>query len=313
MMRHKPNYQKSIYALLAIVVIEAVFLMASCQKKEGIRPVIEKPKAERKKGQPKVNPVRSKAQEVTAPPLAGTSNGAKKKEQPKPEGRETYLATVQGKIAIVLDDWGYNLNNIELLKQIEEPLTLAILPRRAYSARIAELAQELNKEVILHLPMEPHQEKQYQLEPDTILINMPKQEILKILETDFKSVPGLKGISNHMGSQATESEDLMKVIFEELKKRKLYFLDSLTGKTICPKLALEVKLPYARRNVFLDNKSDAEYILGQLEALAKTAKQDGFAVGIGHDRKKTLEVLVRAMPELKKRGFKFVYASEIVN
>lgn len=308
-MRRPPDYLKSIYVLLAVVVIEAVFLIASCQKKEGLRPVIEKPRAERKKDQPKVNPVRNYS---AAQKKQDVSGGVEKKEQPKPEGRETRLAAAQGKIAIVLDDWGYSLNNVEPLKQIEEPLTLAILPRRAYSTRIAELAKELNKEVILHLPMEPHQEKQYQLEPDTILITMPKQEILRILEVDFKSVPGLKGVSNHMGSQATESEDLMRIIFEELKKKKLYFLDSFTGKTVCPKLALEAKLPYARRNVFLDNKSDAEYILGQLEVLAKTAEQDGFAVGIGHDRKKTLEVLAQALPELKKRGFRFVYTSELV-
>ena len=309
-MRHKPDYQKSIYVLLTIVVIEAVFLIASCRKEEGIRPVVEKPKVERKKGRPKVNPVRSYS---AAQKKQDVSDRTRSKEQSKPESRETYLAATQGKIAIVLDDWGYNLNNVELLRQIDTPLTLAILPRRAYSVRIAELAKELNKEVILHLPMEPHQEKQYQLEPDTLLITMSKPEILKILDTDFKSVPGLKGISNHMGSQATESEDLMKVIFEELKKKKLYFLDSFTGKTVCLKLASEMKLPYARRNVFLDNKRDAEYIQGQLEALAKMAKQDGFAVGIGHDRKKTLEVLVQAIPELKKRGFKFVYASELVN
>lgn len=307
-MRRKPDYQRSIYVLLAIVVIEAVFLIASCRKQEVIRPAMPKPKAERKKVQPKVNPVRNYG---AAQKKQDVSGGAKSKEQSKPLRAEAYPAATQGKIAIVLDDWGYNLNNVELLKQIDAPLTLAILPRRAYSVRIAELAKEFNKEVILHLPMEPHREKQYQLEPDTLLITMSKQEILKILEMDFKSVPGLKGISNHMGSQATESEDLMRVIFEELKKKKLYFLDSFTGKTVCPKLALEAKLPYARRNVFLDNKSDAEYIQGQLEALAKTAKQDGFAVGIGHDRKKTLEVLVQAIPELKKRGFRFVYTSEL--
>ena len=308
-MRHKPDYQKSIYVLLAIVVIEAVFLIASCRKQEVIRPAMPKPKAERKKDQPKASPVRNYG---AAQKKQDVSDRTRSKEQSKPESRETYLTATQGKIAIVLDDWGYNLNNVELLRQIDAPLTLAILPRRAYSVRIAELAKELNKEAILHLPMEPHREKQYQLEPDTLLINMSKQEILKILEMDFKSVPGLKGISNHMGSQATESEDLMKVIFEELKKKKLYFLDSLTGKTVGKKLALEVKLPYARRSVFLDNKSDAEYIQGQLEALAKMAKQEGFAVGIGHDRKRTLEVLVQAIPELKKRGFKFVYTSELV-
>ena len=272
-------------------------MIASCQKKEGIRPVIEKPKAERKKGQPKVSPVRSYS---AAQKKQDVSDRTRSKEQSKPESRETYLAATQGKIAIVLDDWGYNLNNVELLRQIDTPLTLAILPRRAYSVRIAELAKELNKEVILHLPMEPHQEKQYQLEPDTLLINMPKQEILKILEMDFKSIPGLKGISNHMGSQATESEDLMRVIFEELKKKKLYFLDSFTGKTVCLKLASEMKLPYARRNVF--------WIISAMPNTSRDSWRPWLKwlsrmvwVGIGHDRKKTLEVLVQAIPELKTR------------
>ena len=305
-MRHKPDYQKYIYVLLAVVIIEAVFLIASCRKEEGIRPVVEKTKAERKKSQPKAGPVKKNS---FSQGKQNVSSGVKKKEQPKPAGTAVY----QGKIAIVLDDWGYNLNNAELLRQIDEPLTLAILPRRAYSSRVAELAKELGKETILHLPMEPHQEKQYQLEPDTILVSMSKQDILRILNADFKGLPGLRGISNHMGSRATGSEDLMKIIFEELKKKKLYFLDSLTGKTVCAELAGEMKLPYARRDVFLDNKSDPKYIMSQFEALAKTAKQYGFAIGIGHDRKKTMEVLARAIPEFKKRGFRFVYASELVN
>ena len=63
----------------------------------------------------------------------------------------------------------------------------------------------------------------------------------------------------------------------------------------------------------MDNKSDAEYIQGRLEALAKMAKQDGFAVGIGHDRKKTLEVLVQAIPELKNAGSNSFMLSELVN
>lgn len=303
-MRRKPDYQKHIYLLLAIVVIEAVFLIASCRKEGIVSTSVKKPKAERKKDQPKAGPVKKR---VVPQDKQNISSSVKKQEQPKPADTAVY----QGKIAIVLDDWGYSLNNAQLLRQIDEPLTLAILPRKAYSSDVAKLAKELNKETILHLPMEPHQEKQYQLEPDTVLISMSRQEILKILDADFKSLPGLKGISNHMGSQATESEDLMRIIFEELKKKKLYFLDSLTGKTVCAKLASEVKLPYARRDVFLDNKSDPEYIMSQFEALAKTAKQHGFALGIGHDRKKTMEVLARAIPEFKKRGFRFVYASEL--
>lgn len=275
------NYIRAIYVLAGIIIIEAVFLIASCQRKE--------------KPPPKKRP--AQVQKKPAPEV-----------KPKPEVPEEY----QGKIAIVLDDWGYNLNNVEALKEIKEPLTLAILPRRAYSAAIAGIAREIGKEAILHLPLQPQQEKKYRFEPDTILITMTRQEVLRILAADIKNLPGIKGVSNHMGSLATENEPLMKIVFAELKKRKLYFLDSYTAKTVCKDLARSAGLAYARRQVFLDNKNDAQYIRGQLELLARIARQSGYAIGIGHDRPKTLEVLSRAMIELKKRGFRFVYVSELV-
>jgi polysaccharide deacetylase 2 family uncharacterized protein YibQ len=237
--------------------------------------------------------------------------------KPRPEGRGLASIgqsrrTYQGRIAIVLDDWGYSLNNAETLKEIKEPLTLAILPRRAYSGAISQLALELKKEAILHLPLEPRRQPQYRLEPDTIVSSMPRKEVVKILEADIKSVPGIKGVSNHMGSLATENDKLMTIIFAELKKRGLYFLDSFTGKTVCKKLSGSMGIPYARRHVFLDNKPDKEYIIGQVETLAKIAAQEGAAVGIGHDRAKTMEVLAECVPDLRKRGFKFVYVSELV-
>ena len=40
------------------------------------------------------------------------------KKIPKPAGR----------MAIVIDDWGYSLNNLLIVKQIKQPLTCAILP-----------------------------------------------------------------------------------------------------------------------------------------------------------------------------------------
>ena len=272
MKRQESSYLKSIYALVVIIIIESIFLLASCQRKEKVKVEKEIP------GQ---------------------------KESIKPQ-------ISQGKIAIVLDDWGYTLNNLGFLKEIKEPLTLAILPRRTHSKEIADSARKLNKEAILHLPLEPHQEKKNRLEPDTILRSMPGYEILRILEEDCKSLPGIKGVSNHMGSLATESRPLMKLVLAELKKRKLYFLDSFTGKSVCRDLARNIGLPYARRQVFLDNENDKNYILAQIELLAKIARQTGYAIGIGHDRPKTLEILTKAVQDLRKRGFKFVYVSELV-
>ena len=53
-----------------------------------------------------------------------------------------------GKIAIVLDDWGYNLNNLPILKQIKYPMTLSILPNLAYSKRINQEGRALGCEII---------------------------------------------------------------------------------------------------------------------------------------------------------------------
>ena len=290
--RREDNYLKLIYLLLAVIAIETVFLVSSCERRAKNDSL----------------PIRQAVKEEKKPKKVIL------KKQP------SY------KIAIVLDDWGYNLKNLGALKQIKEPLTLAILPRRAFSLAVAKAVQELNQEAILHLPLEPRQwlglyeaqprpsgqEKDGRLEPETILVGMDKQEVFRILDADIKSVPGIKGVSNHMGSRATESAALMGIIFAELKSRGLYFLDSFTGKTVCKGLAEKMGLAYERRQVFLDNKSDEKYILSQLELLAKIAKQSGSAIGIGHDRPKTLEVLVKAIPEFKKRGFQFVFVSELV-
>lgn len=275
--RQADNYLKLVYLLLAVIAIETIFLVSSCERrvKNEPLPVLQAVKKEKK----------AKAQTI--------------KKQP------SY------KIAIVLDDWGYNLNNLDALKRIKEPLTLAILPRRAFSKAVAKAVQELKQEAILHLPLEPYHGRDGRLEPETILVGMDKQEALKILDADIKSVPGIKGVSNHMGSRATESAALMGIIFSELKVRGLYFLDSFTGKTVCKDLAEKMGLPYERRQVFLDNKSDEKYILSQFELLARIAQQRGSAIGIGHDRPKTLEVLVKAVPEFKKRGFRFVFVSEL--
>ena len=124
------------------------------------------------------------------------------------------------------------------------------------------------------------------LEENTLLTDMKKNEVLKILKKDLDAIPFIKGVSNHMGSKATEDKRLMGIIFDELKKRKLYFLDSLvSSKSICSKLANKAKIGIIKRDIFLDNNSDYSYIETQLNKLKHRAHSRGYAVGVGHDRK----------------------------
>lgn len=221
------------------------------------------------------------------------------------------LPSLKGKIAIVIDDWGYNSNNLPLIGQLNYPLTVSILPDLNYSIQVAEELHSRGFEIILHLPLEP-QEK-YRLEKNTILTSLDKQAILKIINHDLENFPYAVGVSNHMGSKATEDPRTMEIVFGELKKKQLFFLDSfVTPKSVCLDLSRKIGIGFAKRDVFLDNVEEPEYIKQQIYKLKQRAKSRGYAIGIGHDRKITLQVLKEIMPQLEKEGFKFVFLRELV-
>lgn len=218
---------------------------------------------------------------------------------------------IKGKIAIVLDDWGYNLNNLYILDDIRYPLTMSVLPNLSYSKEVSSDLHRRGFEVILHLPMEP--KEKVRLEKNTIMISMAEATIRGILTQALANVAYTKGVSNHMGSRATEDSRTMAIIFRELKKRKLYFLDSLvSSQSLGFDLAHKMRIGFAKRDIFLDNSQDAAYIKGQIYKLKTRARIYGQAIGVGHDRKITLEVLKEAMPQLTKEGYKLVFVSELI-
>jgi polysaccharide deacetylase 2 family uncharacterized protein YibQ len=219
----------------------------------------------------------------------------------------------KGKIAIVLDDWGYSLTQLQLLSAIQKPVTVAVLPNLPYSAQVAETAHACGHEVILHMPMEAKSSTAPK-EAGTILTTMSRQEILKILSSAFQSVPFAKGISNHQGSKATADSQVVETVLGEAKRRNLYFLDSLVIQdSICGQVAGRMNLKFARRAVFLDNQENPAVIREGLLQLAKIASQKGAAVGIGHDRPVTLQVLQEMIPAMERAGYTLVPVSKLAD
>ena len=72
-------------------------------------------------------------------------------------------------------------------------------------------------------------------------------------------------------------------------------------------------MPYAVRDVFLDNEpDDLTAIHRQLAILEQTARERGYAVGIGHPHDGTVTALQQWIPEMQARGFALVPISAIV-
>jgi len=219
---------------------------------------------------------------------------------------------VVAKVAIVIDDLGYNLRNVEKIYGIEQPITLSILPNLPYTRKISLDGAQKGCEVMLHLPLESSQ-PEAPMEPDTIYTDMKKPDVIGKLDAALEDAIGPKGVSNHMGSKATKDRPLMRIIFEELNRRGLYFLDSLvTEKSVCEGVALETGIRFAKRDIYLDNHNERAYIKGQFKLLIEKAKKKKTAIGIGHDKPVTIEILAEEIPRAEGEGIKFVFVSELV-
>jgi hypothetical protein len=132
---------------------------------------------------------------------------------------------------------------------------------------------------------------------------MDDNKVFTILEDDLDSIPYAIGASNHMGSKITQDREKMTVILNELKKRGLFYVDSVTApNSICSDVAVNVGEPFARRDVFLDNETNSLYITGQLEKLKKVAMKNGYAIGICHPHDETIAVLEKEIPRLRSQG-----------
>lgn len=216
--------------------------------------------------------------------------------------------------AILIDDLGYDLQEVTQLLALQEPLTFAILPGERYSKVIAEKVTKAGYEVILHQPMEPLDYPKTNPGKRAILMKMTSAEVRVMMLKNINDIPFVAGVNNHMGSKLTENEPKMREIVSILKEYNLFFVDSRTsGKSVAYKTAKKMGLRTTYNQVFLDNKKDLEYIKKQLDLVAKIAVKKGRVVAIGHcGRKETLLALQEKLPEFKKLGITIVPVSQLV-
>ena len=214
--------------------------------------------------------------------------------------------------AIIIDDIGYDLKAADKLLALDMPLTFSVLTRSPFWYPIVNKARQKNIEIMLHLPMEPIEYPDVNPGPGALLASMSPDELVLQLNEHLDAIPFIKGVNNHMGSRLTTASSQMYQIFTILKKRDLFFIDSLThSKSVCRPSAKLFRIPFAQRDVFLDNVQEPAAIRARIEELIRIAQKQGQAVGIGHPYKSTCQALNEALPELRKK-VKLVPASAVV-
>ena len=217
------------------------------------------------------------------------------------------------KIALVIDDLGGENKISQELLHWDIPLTFSILPFAPYSKTLAEEAHRRGKEIILHLPMEPRGYPEIKPGEGVLLREMDEPKLLRQLSKDIEAVPYVKGVSNHMGSRLMEDPEKIRIVFSELKRRKLFFLDNRTSpKTVGLEVAQSLGLKATGRSLFIDHASDEEEIKQKLEQLIEFSLSTGKAIGIGHPHPSTLKSLKEMIPKMKENGIEIVPLSAMM-
>ena len=215
------------------------------------------------------------------------------------------------RLAIIIDDMGYNKEVGYGLIDLDIPLTFAFLPYSPFLNNLKKRAAERGRIIMLHMPMEPKKNANgANPGKGALLTGMNRDEIKKTFLNALRSVDGAVGVNNHMGSLFTEYESGVRDLLLSLKSKDLFVIDSLTSpdSAVYP-IAKDMMVPALRRDIFLDNVQTEPAIQSQLDRLVSISLKRGWAIGIAHPYPKTLEVLKKNEKKFKKKGIEVVPVS----
>lgn len=218
------------------------------------------------------------------------------------------------RIAIIIDDLGYQLAAGRRAIDIPGPLAFAVLPGTPQGELLAKIAHSHGKEVLLHLPLEPV-DYSGPPEPDGIRLDMSRAVFRSTFADAIDSVPFAIGVSSHRGSLLTRHPGHMGWLMEEILERdNLFFIDSYTTHhSVALKVAAEAGVAATKRDVFLDHDPAIEAVSREFKRLKSLARKNGQAVGIGHLNPATLDYLERELPNLERDGFELVTISQLLS
>lgn len=220
-------------------------------------------------------------------------------------------AQKRSKIALIIDDLGNQEAYGRAALALPGAITYAFLPQTPFATQLARDAHRLEKEVMLHQPMES--DLGNPLGAGALTLDMSKEEFVRTLKENLASVPHVAGVNNHMGSLLTRDPTTMRWLMKSLHDSGLFFIDSrTTDATVAESVARDQLVDTGGRHVFLDNVQQEDAVRTQLQSLIAVAKKQGSAIGIGHPYPETMAVLAEEIPKLEAAGIELVPVSSLI-
>lgn len=218
------------------------------------------------------------------------------------------------RIAIIIDDLGYQLEAGLRALELPGPVSYAVLPATPSGTALARTAHAQGKEVLLHLPLESI-DRENREEPGAITLDMSRDAFHEAFDAALESVPYAIGVSNHRGSLLTRHPGHMAWLMEEIAAHDgMFFVDSYTTHaSVALQIASESGVAATRRHIFLDNDRSPAALRKEFDRLTALARRNGVAVAIGHPYPETLAFLERELLELDDSTIMLIPVSQALN
>jgi len=320
------RFLKIVLILLIILSIAAIIYILQWKEKhtEVKPPKKEARQAEKIKTELQEKEKKKKPKEVAVIPESLPEKEKEKRESEKLERKKekekavetriTKIPSQRRQVAIIIDDIGNDLQAVRELLKIDANITFAVMPFCGHTREAAETVHRARREILLHLPMEPASYPRENPGKGALFTDMNEEELLFQLNKNLASVPHISGVNNHMGSKFMGDEKKLKLVFDRLKAKNMFFIDSrTTPNSKASAAANKADLPIASRRIFLDNNRNYNEIYKILTGVARDTEAGNITpiIIIGHPYPETIRAIRDANKLLREKGVVIVPVSKL--
>jgi polysaccharide deacetylase 2 family uncharacterized protein YibQ len=174
---------------------------------------------------------------------------------PRPEREQ---APPGARLSLVVYGFGDDMEAARAWLALEEPFAVAIVPGTREATSLLKAARDAHRPIVLHLPLEPINYPQVDPGPGAILVTMEPRRIVTTMRRWFDQASGAVAAANHMGSLATQDEQVMGAIYQELARRRVPFIhvERVPG-AVAQSMAARHGVAYDRPDAVIDAEARA--------------------------------------------------------
>jgi len=214
---------------------------------------------------------------------------------------------------VVLVVGGLGLSQRSTLSAIEKlppSVTFAFAPYGSSLDRWMRASRKSGHEVMLQVPLEPYDYPDNDPGPQTLVTSLPVAANRDRLFWTLSRLTNYTGVVNYMGARFTASDEALRPVFDEVRKRGLFYLDDgSSSRSIASRLAAVTGTPFLRADLVVDANPDAADIDARLLQLESMARSRGVAVGFASALPVSIERIAEWARSLDSRGVYLVPAS----